>query len=401
MEFIEVIYLVKKMWQKRKKKFAKSLLVASKYLLNDSFVAIILVLLLLFFPYLSTIIEELLRVDTHLIKIATFFLALSILTSQRMFLFMEEPDQYFLLPKENEVVKQLKIAAKQSFFLAIITHAASYFLIFFLLSLTNKQPLFTMLTLFIVINLLIVCKIFITFLHFYDKKEQFLSVIQVFFSSTSLLFTICEKYFIVNISLITYLLFLYKIASTAKDSLLNWNAALTYEYQSLSKLNLLLSNFLSVKKLHTNLSSPAYLNQLFRLIPKNNDFLLVYLYFRKVFRNRENRVELFLIPLVISFVSVSLDTSVLSTLIPAVIFVTTTITLSEKASLSTYSTFTITKKQLNLFIFCILLVEICLFTPIFVYLIATKGAYIYIIGSIAVTTLFLKYNLKKRNQLSF
>lgn len=389
------------MWQKRKKKFAKSLLVALKYLLNDSFVAIALILFLLIFPYLSTIIEELLRVDILLIKIVTFFLAFSILTSQRMFLFVEEPDPYFLLPKEKEVVKQLKTAAKQSIFLAIFTHAASYFLIFFLLLLTSKQPLFAMLTLFIVINLLIVCKIFITFLHFYDKKEQFLSVIQVLLSSVLLLLTICEKYFFVNASLSIYLLFLYKIASKTKDSLLIWNAALTYEHHSLSKLNLLLSNFLSVKKLHTNLSSPAYLNQLFRLIPKNNDFLLVYLYFRKVFRNRENRVELFLIPLVISFVSISLDTSVLSALIPAVIFIATTITLSEKASLNTYSTFTITKKQLNLFIFCILLVEICLFTPIFVYLIASKGAYLYVIGSIAITTLFLKYNFKKRNPLSF
>lgn len=150
-----------------------------------------------------------------------------------------------------------------------------------------------------------------------------------------------------------------------EKKILNWNVVLLYEQTSVSKLNKFLSNFLSVKNLHVDISSPKYLNKLFRFIPRNNNYLLTYIYFRKLFRIRENRKELLMIPAIISFISISVSPSILSILMPSIIFFTTTITFSKKCSLDTYNIFTPTKIQINTLIFCIFFLEFCLFAPIF------------------------------------
>lgn len=392
--------MINTLWLQRKKKFIRSFIASTKYILNDSFISIIFILFILFSYYFPTIVEELLNIDIFWLKILIFFLSYAVFTSQRVFLFIENADLFFLLTKENMVVKQLKKAAKQSVLFTCLFQSIYYCLIFFLLLVIDQQPLLYLFKLFIIINLLLLFKLATIFLHFYDQKESFFSVIQLCFPPFVLLLTVFEKNFIVTLLLLAYFFICYVKTKQSKKNYLNWAAVLLYEQTSLIKLNRFFSHFLSIKTFNFELSSPDYINKVFNVISRTNDYLLVYLYFRKLLRIKENRRELLLVPSIITVISISLSPSLLSILIPSIIFITTTITLSEKYLIHSYHMLTITKKHINRFLFSLVLLQCCLFAPIFVYLLFTQHAYLYIIGTISITILFLNYTIKDKNILN-
>ncbi|MGT2935207.1 ABC transporter permease [Streptococcus castoreus] len=228
---------MKALFLKRRQEFQKQQSSYLRYVFNDHFVLVLMFLLGFALVQYSQLLKQF--PSNHLpIQLGLVVLILLLLTMGSVATYLEEADQHFLLPKEEEVVVHIKQAERFSFFLWSTLQS---FVLLFL------YPIFDRLGFSVVFFILL----------------------------------------LVGLVGIRKVLLRYKVGQFLKATGLDWEKAIAFENNRKQTILKFYSLFTTVKGISTKVKKRTYLNSILKLVKENPENLWTTLYIRAFLRSSD------------------------------------------------------------------------------------------------------------------
>ncbi|WP_265456680.1 ABC transporter permease [Enterococcus sp. HY326] len=332
-------------WKKREHAFIKLLLKSIKFVLNDSLVSIILFVLIFMYSDLKDLVLSMRTINESLFLVIIAGLYTAFVMRQNFFTFIEEPDLIFLGPKEKEIIQVIRQSFFKQISISSVIEIPIYFLTYLALSIINIDH-----GLILLCNLIFVLKFFqwvkfnIPIYKITAKHTFSSSFFNIFVLVTFLLLTF--KLYFFSYALLVCLIIIIKKEMLNKNTIqLNWKKLMENENQSWNKLHFLLGNFVKIKEKESNISQSILLEKLLDRIPKNKEYLMLYIYLRSFCRKSENRVNLFVVTISVFVVSVSLTNTLIGIIIPLVIHLLYSVSFFQESTRRVYPIMNRSKRQ--------------------------------------------------------
>lgn len=364
--------MISDIWKRRKKEFLKLLLKSVKYIFNDSLVSMILFVLLFMYSDLKDFILELKTIDKD------FFLLLIGLTysllvlKKKYFIFIKKPDLIFLGTKQKDITTEIKKAIREQILLSFILELPIYFATFLVLSLTIAEY-----KLLVFLHLIVLLKAFQCIKIKLTLSEAHNSRFSDYFFNFLLMLVFSSVVF--HLFFLSYLLFglsFYLLRSRfASKSLewFNWSKLIDYESKSWNRLSAVLGNFIEVERSASENSKSFLAEKLINLIPRNKDCLLIFIFSRVFFRKSENRMNLYVVAIVISMVAIATANSLISVFMLLFVHTLYATSVFEQAIQYDYA-IEETKQQYKLLAVGLWLTVLLFFLPAYVISLIFEGA---------------------------
>lgn len=261
-----------------------------KYVFNDHFIMILLILVGGAGLYYSNVVQQL-NPEFIWAKPITIVILLCVLFIGKFATLLQEADKVFLLPKEKDMRGYLMGALKYSCILPFVLLILTAIALMPLLQAVEKVQLIDLIELIVTLLLLKIVHLLIEFSAFFQLSAKTIQKYQVVWLLTSLVSLIFSLYingiFGVVLSAILFLFFYVKTLANFKNHLLDWEGMIDKEKRRLHQMYRIINLFTDVPEISSSVKRRIYLDSLLKRISFTHKDTYLYLYARSFLRGTE------------------------------------------------------------------------------------------------------------------
>lgn len=271
----------------------------------------ILFVLLFMYSDLKNFILDLKTIDKDFFLLLVGLTYSLLVLKKKYFIFIKKPDLIFLGTKQKDITIEIRKAIREQILVSFILELSIYFATFLVLSLTIAEY-----KLLVFLHLIVFLKVFQCIKIKSTLSEAHNSRISDYFFNFLLMLVFLSVVF--RLFFLSYLLFglsFYLVRSrfaSKSYEWFNWSKLIDYENKSWNRLGAVLGNFVEVKRSASENSKSFFAEKLISLIPRNKNCLLLFIFSRVFFRKSENRMNLYVVAIVISMIAIATANSLIS-----------------------------------------------------------------------------------------